>query len=205
MRSYDGVITGYRHAFWDSPWWVSENRNAGRYNRAGQEATQYLCLHPLGVTAEFLRHHGPDVVADLHTVALRVWAARVPTEGLERITFDNAATFGLAASALVDDDYQHTQALGDYLRSTGRAGLIAPSAALPGTEILVLFGPRLRLAYLADPVDPAQLQSAHITDGLPVAELVSSVRWFGTPHSGLAAWEAGATIATFEDPPTPRT
>jgi hypothetical protein len=124
---------------------------------------------------------------------------------LERITFDNAPTFGLAASDLVDDDYTQTQSLGDYLRSTGRAGLIAPSAALPGTEILVLFGPRLRLDYLADPVDPGQLQSAHITDGVPVEEVVSSIRWFGTPHSGLAAWEASGTIAAFEDPPTPRT
>jgi hypothetical protein len=198
------VITGYRHAFWDSPWWVSENRNAGRYNRAGQEATQYLCLHPLGVTAEFLRQQGPGVVADLHTVALRIWAARVPTDGLDRITFDNAATFGLVASDLVDDDYTRTQALGDYLRSTGRAGLIAPSAALPGTEILVLFGPRLRLAYLSDPVDPAQVQSAHITDGVPVEEVVSSVRWRGAPHSGLVDWEARGAIAAFEDPATPR-
>lgn len=197
-------LTGFRHAQWDSPWWVNENRNAGRFNRAGQEATQYLCLHPLGVSAEFLRRLGPDSVADVDLATMRVWAVRLPMDGLERITFDTASSFGLRPEALVDDDYTATQDLGDYLRTTGRAGLIAPSAALPGTETLVLFGPRLRLPFLLQPIEPRQVPTAHITDGPPVSEVIPHVRWFGAPHEGFREWQATGAMRVLEDPPTAR-
>ncbi len=194
------TTTAYRHAKYDTPWWVNENRNEGRYNRAGQYSTQYLCLHPLGVSAEFLRHLGEDAVADLKQAEIRLWAMQVDMNNVERIDFANSSAHGLTAEQLVGDDYSPTQSLADELRGRGVNGLIAPSAALPGTEILVLFGPRVALPYLGLRLDDDQVATAHALDGPPASEVASAVRWFGTPHEGLEEWKRTGTVPSLEEP-----
>ena len=192
--------TLFRHAAWDNPWWVNENRNAGRYNYPGRESTQYLCWHPLGVTAEFLRHLGPEAAGDLEEMRLRLWAMQVDLAGLPEVTFDNAESFGVTAEDLVTDNYAATQKLAQSLRADGHAGLVAPSAALPGTRISVLFGPRLLSSWQRTPLDELQVATAHAMDGFPVIEVVPYVRWFGDSHASLEQWRATGSFDPFDDP-----
>jgi len=196
------LVTAYRHAPWDTPWRASPNREQGRFHRALDSPTQYLCLHPLGVAAELLRHLGAAAAEDLDTIALRLWAAKVDLDGLTRIDFDRCTGFGITPAELVGDDYGPTQALAERLRGGGAAGLIAPSAALPGTEMVILFGPRILSPFLFDPVDPDdQLATAHAAErARPADEVVSLVRWFGDAHVGLAEWQAGGVMPVLVDP-----
>lgn len=198
-------LVGYRQSNWDTPWWASSNLGEGRYHRLFEEATQYLCLHPLGVAAELLRHLGRDVIDDLDTVHYRLWAARVPREGLVRIQFQTAEAHGIAAEDLVGDAYGPTQSLADRLRGDGVPGAIVPSAALPGTENVVLFGPRIRSPYLVDPPDPAdQIATAHAGERChPPRYAAPFVRWLGDAHAGLTHWLASGETLTFANPAAP--
>lgn len=196
--------TLFRHAAWDDPWWVNENRNAGRYNYAGRDSTQYLCLHPLGVSAEFLRHLGPASSDDIEGMRLRLWAMQLDLTGFLEITFDNATEFGLTPQGLVGDDYSATQKFSQSLRDQNVAGFVAPSAALPGTRIAVLLGPRLVTGWQHPPLDPQQVQTAHTIDGPPAIEVLPYVRWFGQPHRALEEWLRAGAFDAFEEPAVPR-
>ncbi len=181
---------------------MSPNIGPGRWHTTAEGPTQYLALHPLGPFAERLRGLGPAVSADLATLRWRTWAARVDLDALTVVDFDTAAAHGIDAAALVADDWGPCQALAGRLRADGRAGLVVPSAALAGTDNVVLFGPRLAAPYTPAPVDAAlDVPTAHAAENSTVpAELVAHVRWPGQPHPGLQAWRAGHTY-TFNDPP----
>lgn len=195
------VEIAYRHAAWDTPWWVNPNRNAGRYNRAGDPPTQYWCLHPLGPAAELLRSQGAMSEADLGTIRLRLWAARVEVADIPEVTFDNADRFGLRAEELVAEELRPTQELAHRLRADGTPGLLAPSAALPGTTLMVLFGPRLLFPYLLDPIDPEdQVPTAHAADSLVPDEVVPFVRGRGDQHSALEEWRSAGVCPVWRDP-----
>lgn len=194
----------YRHAQWDTPWWANPNRTAGRYNRAMEASTQYWCLHPLGPLAEVLRWSGPASAEDAATFRLRLWASKIERDGLANISFENADRFGVSADELVGEDYRPTQNLADRIRADGAPGLIAPSAALPGTEVLVLFGPRLSSPYLLDPVDPEdQVPTAHAAEAKVATEVIPWVRWKGTSHWALEEWRRSGTLPVWQDPPVP--
>lgn len=195
-------FVGYRHATWDTPWWVNPNRRDGRYNRrASGRSTQYVCLHPLGPAAELLRHIGRAAVADIATLTMRLWAARVPTEGLVHVTFDNAGSYGLDPTQLVGEDLTPTQRFAERMIEEGAAGLVAPSAALPGTEIGVLFGQRVMVPYLADPIDPdIEVPTGHVADGAVPGEVVPYVRWKGEAHAVLEEWLTTGVAPAFVDP-----
>ena len=197
-------MIAYRAAEWDTPWWARPNRAPGRYNTAGSEPTQYLTEHPLTVFAECLRAMGPMPADELSSIRWRCWAIDIEVEPFAEVTFENAGSYGLTAEDLVDDDWSACQQLADRSRGVGLAGLIVPSAALAGTRNLVVFGPRLRSPYLQAPVDPTiDVPTAHSAeDTSPPAELLPLVRWTGTPHAGLTAWQAG-TPMSFIDPTPP--
>jgi hypothetical protein len=197
------LVVAYRHAAYDTPWWVMPSTRAGRFNRAFEdEATQYLSLHPLGPTAERLRHgmSGPDLdLAD--EMLLNLWAVLVDDDGVESVTFDNSTSFGINPDDLVGDNFQPTQHLAAQLRAAGAAGLRAPSAALPGTENLVLFGARVANPYLDLPSIPEECQTGHITDGArPAQEVLPLVCWQGTPHSALEHWKVTGDCPVLDDP-----
>lgn len=195
----------YRYAHWDTPWWANPNRTAGRYNRAMEAPTQYWCLHPLGPLAEVLRWSGSGAAEDADTFRLRLWAAKVQRADLVTVTFANAVQHGVAAEHLVGEDYGPTQDLADRIRADGAPGFIAPSAALPGTEVLVLFGPRLTFPYLLDPVDPEdQVPTAHAAEATIAAEVLPWVRWKGSSHWALEDWKRSGTLTVWQDPPVPR-
>jgi RES domain len=193
-------VIAYRHAAYDTPWWAFPSSRGGRFHRAGMDTVQYLSLHPLGPAAEQLRHHvGPD--GDPDELLLNLWAVQVDVDDVVEVTFDNCAAHGLTPDELVGDDYTPTQALADAVRDAGASALRVPSAALPGTENLVLFGIRVLHPYLATPLSTEEIPTGHLTDGArPPAEVGGLVRWLGTPHPALEQWKATGSFELLDDP-----
>lgn len=197
---------GWRLAAWDTPLWSGPNRRAGRYNRAGGDATQYLCLHPWGPWAELLRWEDRRTPADAGDLSVRVWSVRIPLpEAPRTIDFDDAEALGVAPDDLVAEDFTACQALADEARAKGELALVVPSAALPGTSMLVLLGPRVLIPWQMEPIDiDVDVPAAVTADraGPPLAVL-PYVRWRDSPHAGLEAWRAGGPATLFESVPTP--
>jgi RES domain len=193
-------LTVFRHAAYDSPWWALPSPAAGRFHRAGEDIVQYLCLHPLGPAAEMLRHNvGPD--GDPDDVVLNLWTAVLDIDEVTRIDFDNCATYERTADEIVGDDFGPTQALADTVRSDGAGAMIVPSAALPGTHNLILFGLRLLHPYLWEPLMREEIPTGHLTDGARVpAEVTAHVRWRGAPHRAVEQWNSTGAYDLFDDP-----
>jgi hypothetical protein len=194
----------FRHAAYDSPWWAFPSARGGRFHRAGEQTVQYLSLHPLGPAAEMLRHNvGPD--GDPDDVMLNLWTAAVDVEDVARIDFDDCDTHGRTVDELIGDDYSATQALADTVQATGAQAMIVPSAALPGTHNLILFGVRLLHPYLGEPIGAEEIPTGHLTDGArSAAEVSAHVRWFGNPHPSAEQWKATGTYDLFDDPSATR-
>jgi hypothetical protein len=193
-------FTAFRHAAYDTPWWAFPSSREGRFHRAGEDTVQYLCLHPLGPAAEMLRHNvGPD--GDPDDVVLNLWTAVVDIDDVTRVDFADCAGYAHTADDLVSDDYAATQALADAIRASGATAMVVPSAALPGTHNLILFGVRLLHPFLWEPLMPDEIPTGHLTDGArAAAEVVSYVRWFGTPHTAAEQYKATGAYDHFDDP-----
>ena len=156
-------LTVFRHAACDTPWWAFPSSRSGRFHRARSDTVQYLSLHPLGPAAEMLRHNvGPR--GDPDDVVLNLWAAVVDVEEVLPVDFDDCASYGLTADELVGDDYTPTQTLADAVRERGVAAMQVPSAALPGTHDLLLFGARVLNSFLREPLTPEEVPTGHLTD-----------------------------------------
>ena len=189
----------YRFAAYSTPLRTVAAWQSARFSRADEsEPTQYLSLHPLGPLAELMRNadlRAPDQVT---AVSTRTWALEVGLDGLAEITFDSAAEFGIAPEELVADDHRPCQQLAARIRRSF-PGAIVPSAALPGTSNVVLFGPRVAAPYLVAPVAdldvPASITADH---GRPPVSLRSLVRFRGQPHAALAAWQTGTSFGFVE-------
>lgn len=194
-------IVAYRSADWDTPYRVRPNREAGRFNQPGGSPTQYLALHPLGPFAERLRWLGRESVNDLTTFKWRTWVSRHIIDNLVHIDFDSAETYGITPENLVSDDYGACQWLANELRKQGVEWIRVPSAALPGTDNLVLFGPRVASSYLTQAIDPSlDVPTGHSAEwSVPPREVVRLVRWHGARHPALEAWKREERFE-FEDP-----
>jgi hypothetical protein len=147
-----------------------------------------------------LRHNvGPEGNPD--DVLLNLWSAIVEVADPTRVDFDDCAAHGLTADELVGDDYGPAQDLADAVRAAGSTALIVPSAALPGTHNLVLFGSRVSHPYQRPPITPDEIPTGHLSDGArPPAEVASYVRWFGMPHRAAEQWKATGSYDLFDDP-----
>ena len=185
-----GIVTAFRLATWRRPLRTEPSRVAGRFHAAtDEEPTQYLCLHPLGPWAEFMRAEGLD---DVTQIAQRVWATRVDLRDILRVGFETAGAHGLRPGDLVSDDHRACRRLAARARAGGARGLVVPSAALPGTENLVLFGARVSSPWTAVALGPLDVPAGLTADGArPPAGLQRFVRHRGSPHAGLEAWRAG--------------
>jgi len=194
----------WRLAAWDTPFWVHPNRAAGRFNPPATGPVQYWSLHPLTPWAELLRGQGVTQRERLRDVRSRLWVARVRVEAME-LDFAAAPELGLEPADLVADDRSACQRLGERcLAGDGPAALVVPSAALPGTRNLVIFGPRVASPFAADPVDPDLDVPTTVAaeDARPVDGLLDLVRFRGVPHAELEAWTAGRPFR-LEEPPLP--
>lgn len=193
-------FTAYRHAAYDTPWWAFPSSREGRFHRAGHDTVQYLCLHPLGPAAEMLRHHvGPD--GDPDDLLLNLWTATVTVDAAATVDFADCQEYGLTVDELIGDDYAPTQALADAVRADGADAMVVPSAALPGTHNLVLFGVRVLHPFLWEPISSEEVPTGHLTDGArAAAEVVDRVRWLGAPHAAAEQWKEAGAYDLFDDP-----
>lgn len=177
--------------------------SAGRFHDPGGPATQYFCLHPLGPWAEVIRHQGWADAEGAAEVRVAVWAVRVITDVEPlRIDFEAADRGGLphpiAPEELVGDDLGPCRELArDHRLDPGKPKLLrVPSAALPGTDNLVLLGARRGIEYLREPRRRTQLPYASTAvDGRSPRALFEHVRRPGRPHAGLEAWRRGEPFA----------
>jgi hypothetical protein len=138
-----------------------------------------------------MRRYDTRTAARARLLDLRTWALDVRLADLVELPF---------ADAWVADDYRACQDLADALREAGRPGAIVPSAALPGTRNVVLFGGRATAPYQDAVVRradvPASITGEH---GCSLTTLVGLVRFRGAPHPGGGhvfrepAWDYEAT------------
>lgn len=185
-------VIAYRVAGWDTPFWVSPNRWPRRFNKSGRGPVQYWALHPLGPLAEMIRGQGirtPSALADLR---LRVWVARLKLKSVYQITYDNAPEVGLEPHHLISDDYGACQEFGAKCLADGDFPEVieVPSAALPGTRRLIMFGPRVAIPYMFDAISSEDAATSICADGArPPVELLPLIRHTGEAHAEFVAWE----------------
>jgi hypothetical protein len=151
-----------------------------------------------------LRHNvGPK--GDPDEVVLNLWAAVIDVDPVSQVDFDDCAGYGLSADELVGDDYAPTQALADVVRRSGASAMKVPSAALPGTHNLIVFGARVLNSFLREPLTPDEVPTGHLTDaGRASAEVAGHVRWFGAAHPTVEQWKSTGTYDLFDDPAASR-
>lgn len=134
----------------------------------------------------------------------RIWVLRVREPRIEEISFESASRFGIEPEHLVADDYGACQDFADRCRHDERLPEVirVPSAALPGTNNLVIFGPRVLAPYDSIPIDQIDVPGSVVAEGAhPLHSLIGRVRHVGEPHPVLEAWKKGASWE-FTEPPT---
>lgn len=202
-------MAAFRLSAWDTPFWVNPNRSAARYNKPGAGPTQYLCLHPLGPWAEYLRREDLRSKAAIAVVRQRVWvvllALRPPDEVFE-LTYQSARDIGLSPDDLVSDDWSRCQDVAERLRQDGHFPKVwsVPSAALPGTQNVVIFGPRVAIPYQSQIIDPGiDLPCSVVAESTPPPEvLLDLTRYRGSSHPELENWKRDEPFS-FAEPAFP--
>lgn len=188
-----------RHSpLWHKPLPIEpQQQEAQRYNRQGIDYVQYFASSPRAAWAEHVRHEGIKDPVDLEAVRRAIYAAwitEVEIADLSGLEIAEGLEAGLS-NALVGDDeasLERARALADDLRLSGYRGLLAPSAALPGSSTLALFGPRSE--HITDhPVSTdrawvasSRVQVVPVATGSPsaVMRVLDAVRHFGDAYSG---------------------
>jgi RES domain-containing protein len=111
----------------------------GRYHRAGDDGAWYASMTERGAWAELFRHHTSNEVSPFE-VRRRIGRARVENLRVLDLTDPRVReTLGVSDDDLIGDDFTRCQALGEAARAAGFEGVLAPSAALAGEVILVVF------------------------------------------------------------------
>ena len=187
-------LIAHRYSSYDTPFWVRENSLSGRWHRPGDGPTQYLALSTDGAWAELIRNEELRSEDEVAMISVSMWAVLINQKMLaDYSTFERAEAAGFAPEALVSEDYGACQAEAARLRELGYAGLLAPSAALPGATNLTLFGARMASTWEKAPLLVSSIPATVITKGAPPPGLLQRVRQSGTVHDGLAAHKAKRT------------
>jgi RES domain-containing protein len=180
---------GYRTTTYDVPLWVEPNRRDGRWNIAGQGCTQYVCLDPEAPFAEVLRHENLRTEAEAATYRTTLWQARLDEAAVvDYGSFEKAESAGFPPEALVEDDYERCQAEASWLVGRGVAGVLSPSAALPDSVNLTVFGPRVEVGWNTERRLTSQMPVQRLQNSAPPVGLTSRVRYFGEVHAGLSRY-----------------
>lgn len=186
-----GVYPAFRIAAYDTPFHVRLNTRDGRWHQRADGPTQYLSLHPDGAWAEYARWNNVRSDTELAELRIALWVVTVNVQLLVDFSdYDFAETSGFPADALVDDDHRRCAAKGLELRERF-AGVVAPSAALPGILNVTLFGARTKSPYGLDPHLRSQIPATIAAIGAPPPNLASRVRHFGDVHTGYEDWKRG--------------
>jgi hypothetical protein len=173
----------YRATTYDVPLRVATNRRSGRWNIAGAGSVQYLCLDAQAPFAEKMRHEDLRTERDAATYSVALWELEV-NEGVvvDYGTFEKAEDAGFPPAALVDDDYERCQKEAQRLIGLGARGVLSPSAALPGSVNLTLFGQRVEVRWGAKAGLASAVPAHKLITGRPPEGLVQRVRYFGSSH-----------------------
>lgn len=175
---------GFRYSNYDTPFWVRPNSESGRWHRKGDGATQYLSTTVEGAWAELIRSEGLRSDPEVALIRMPMWAAEVNVQQIaDYSTFEKAAKAGFSPEALIDDDYERCQDEGKRLRMEGLQGVLAPSAALPGSLNLTIFGPRVACSWGVRPLLASSIPATKIAVGAPPEGMVERVRQAGDKHS----------------------
>ena len=176
----------FRYSNYDTPFWVRPNTQPGRWHSVGDGPTQYLSMTTDGAWADLIRNENLRSEAEVALVRMPLWQARIDQSYVvDYSSFELAERSGFGADALVDDDQRRCRDEGLRLRKLGFAGVLAPSAALPGATSLTLFGPRVSIAWGSTPSLSSAIPASVLTEGAPPQGLASRVRFRGHAHSGL--------------------
>ena len=179
----------HRYSSYDTPFWVRENSQAGRWHRPGDGPTQYLSLSTDGAWAELIRSEELRVEDEVAMVSVSMWAVLIEEDLIANYsTFEQAEKSGFDPAALVSENYEQCQSEGARLRKEGFSGVIAPSAALPGTLNVTLFGARMMSSWDRPKFLASSIPATIIAKGAPPPGLLPRVRHLGTPHSGLVEY-----------------
>lgn len=177
-----GVV--FRATTYDTPLWVSPNSRQGRWSHPREETiAQYCALDVAGAVAEMVRSENLRDVADARELRVSIWELNVDEGAI--VDFSDPALverqeFGW--KELLSDDWAGCQAEGLEILAAGGRGVLAPSASLPGSRCLTLFGPRTEIAWNAEPRLAIQIPARHIFRGEPGAGVVRDTRFFGDQH-----------------------
>ena len=190
LHPWDG--TAYRATTYDVPLWVLPNRQNGRWNIAGRDCTQYMCLDADAPYAEMIRHERLTTEAEVAMLRVYLWELRLHEAAIvDYSTFEKAEAAGFPPEALVDDDHERCQIEAQWLKSNKARGVLAPSAALPGTMSLTLFGPKVEVPWGTVTKLSSEVPVRRVGgQGPPPVRLVASVRQFGASHPELDAYRA---------------
>lgn len=181
----------YRATTYDVPLWVEPNRRDGRWNIAGHGCTQYFCLDPEAPYAEKLRYENLRSEEEAATFRAALWQARVDEASVvDYSTFEKAEAAGFPADALVDDDHDRCRAEAGWLVSHGVTALLTPSAALPGSTNVTIFGPRVEISWTTERRLTSQMPVQRLSTGAPPVGLTSRVRYFDEAHAPLVEYLA---------------
>jgi hypothetical protein len=177
----------HRYSSYDTPFWVRENSQPGRWHRRGDGPTQYLSLSTDGAWAELIRNEELRAEDEVAMVSVSMWAVLIGGGVIaDYSSFEHAERLGFEPAALVSEDYEQCQNEGARLRRAGFSGVIAPSAALPGTLNVTLFGARMMSTWDRPSFLASSIPATIITKGAPPPGLLPRVRHLGAPHTGLA-------------------
>ena len=151
-----------------------------------------MSVEPDGAWAELARAEGLRTDDDLALIRMPIWALHLNQQNLvDYSSFDKAEAAGLAPNALINDDYTQCQAEGRRLRDLGYAGVVAPSAALPGATNVTIFGWRMLSTWSESTRLASSIAGCVVAVGGPRGGLAARVRHFGDAHTGFAKYTKG--------------
>jgi len=117
----------------------------------------------------------------------------MPAGEVFELTYDNASDVGLDPDDLVADDWSRCQEVAERLRLNPDFPKIwsVPSAALPGTQNVVIFGPRVAVPYQSQVIDPwLDMPCSVVAESSPPPEaLLRITRFHGSPHTEVDNWK----------------
>lgn len=173
----------FRYSNYDTPFWVRPNTESGRWHKSGESPTQYLSATVDGAWAELIRAEGLRSEREVSLIRMPMWAAEVHVQRVaDYSSFEKAEAAGFSAEALIDDDRSRCQEEGGRLRGAGVQGVLAPSAALPGSLNLTLFGPRIASTWQGPALLASSIPAVTVAIGSPPEGIGPRVRHRGDRH-----------------------
>ena len=103
----------HRYSSYDTPFWVRENSQAGRWHRPGDGPTQYLSLSTDGAWAELIRNQELRIEDEVAMVSVSMRAVLIEEAVIaDYSTFEQAERSGFDPAALVSENHEQCQSEG---------------------------------------------------------------------------------------------